>query len=222
MTRTFDFPHFQDLFLTLSYSGIAYEDSAFMAEICWLRRVTSGGVVSAPYFLDHFGLINADGSKNTAKIDAVSSNVVSVLQAGAFFGALGSASLSGKNPNLGLSIVANDQIAKFGRKYTLFGFSIIFCIGAVSPWFHPLLDSQRLTFLQVLTTAASGSGGLAEIYAGRIISGVGIGAISAVAPAYVAECSPKEVRGRITGLFQLMVRSYRSSYTVGNLFTESF
>jgi MFS family permease len=46
---------------------------------------------------------------------------------------------------------------------------------------------------------------LGYIYAGRIISGVGIGAISAVAPAYVAECSPKDVRGRITGLFQIMV-----------------
>jgi hypothetical protein len=52
-------------------------------------------VVSAPYFLEHFSLINADGSKNTAKINDVSSNVVSVLAAGAFFGALGSAPLSG-------------------------------------------------------------------------------------------------------------------------------
>ena len=34
---------------------------------------------------------------------------------------------------------------------------------------------------------------------------MGIGAISAVAPAFVSECSPKEVRGRITGMFQIMV-----------------
>jgi MFS family permease len=57
---------------------------------------------------------------------------------------------------------------------------------------------------QILTTVASGPNGLAEIYAGRVISGIGIGAISAVAPAYVSECSPKEVRGRITGCFQIM------------------
>ena len=63
---------------------------------------------------------------------------------------------------------------------------------------------------QILTTAASGPGGLAMIYAGRVISGVGVGAISAVAPAYVSECSPKEVRGRITGLFQFMVKNLRS------------
>ena len=36
---------------------------------------------------------------------------------------------------------------------------------------------------QILTTIASDPGGLAKIYAGRVISGVGIGAISAVAPA---------------------------------------
>ena len=57
------------------------------------------------------------------------------------------------------------------------------------------------------------------IYAGRVISGVGIGAISAVAPAYVSECSPKEVRGRITGLFQIMVKTLHS-YTVETALTE--
>lgn len=56
-----------------------------------------------------------------------------------------------------------------------------------------------------MQTVAGGSRGLGYIYAGRVIAGIGIGAISAVAPAYVSECSPKEVRGRITGLFQIMV-----------------
>ena len=58
----------------------------------------------------------------------------------------------------------------------------------------------------VLATVANGpKHGLGFIYAGRIISGLGIGGISAVAPAFVSECSPKEVRGRITGLAQVMV-----------------
>jgi MFS family permease len=60
---------------------------------------------------------------------------------------------------------------------------------------------------QILATVASDPGRLAKIYAGRVISGVGIGAISAVSPAYVSECSPKEVRGRITGIFQMMVKT---------------
>ncbi|KAH9474988.1 putative quinate permease [Psilocybe cubensis] len=143
----------------------------------------TGGVVSAPFFQQHFGLIHPDGTKNTGRVNAVSSNVVSVLQAGAFFGALGSAPIS----------------SKIGRRMTLFGFSIIFCVGAI------------------LTTVAHNLG---EIYAGRVISGVGVGAISAVAPAYVSECSPKDVRGRITGLFQIMVAfgvmiSYFVNFGVG-------
>ena len=49
-----------------------------------------GGVVSMSYFKQHFGLTD------TKKTNNVSSNVVSVLQAGAFFGALGSAPISGE------------------------------------------------------------------------------------------------------------------------------
>ena len=64
---------------------------------------------------------------------------------------------------------------------------------------------MRTSHVQILQTVAGGSRGLGYIYAGRVVAGIGIGAISAVAPAYVSECSPKEVRGRITGLFQIMV-----------------
>ncbi|PIL34573.1 MFS general substrate transporter [Ganoderma sinense ZZ0214-1] len=145
-----------------------------------------GGVVSMTYFKEHFGLVNADGSANTKKANDVSSNVVSVLQAGAFFGALGSAPIS----------------AAIGRKWSLLSFTVIFSVGAI------------------LQTVAGGSRGLGYIYAGRVIAGIGIGAISAVAPAYVSECSPKEVRGRITGLFQIMVAigvmlSYFINFGVG-------
>lgn len=52
--------------------------------------------MSQTYFKEQFGIINPDGSVNKSKSVAVSSNVVSVLQAGAFFGALGSAPLSGR------------------------------------------------------------------------------------------------------------------------------
>ncbi|KAI0085989.1 general substrate transporter [Irpex rosettiformis] len=125
-----------------------------------------GGVVAQNYFQEHFGF-----EGNTAKKNAISSNVVSVLQAGAFFGALGSAPIS----------------AKIGRRWTLFIFSLIFSVGAI------------------LQTVSGGSRGIGYIYGGRVVAGIGIGAISAVAPAYVSECSPKDVRGRITGLFQIMV-----------------
>ncbi|KAF8982014.1 general substrate transporter [Cyathus striatus] len=147
----------------------------------------AGGVVSQKYFQRHFGLVNADGSINTKRTNEVSSNVVSVLQAGAFFGALSSAPIS----------------AKIGRKWTLVGFTLVFSVGAV-----------------LTTVANSPSNGLALIYAGRVVSGFGIGGISAVAPAYVSECSPKDVRGRITGLFQIMVAmgvmiSYFINFSIG-------
>ncbi|KAF8469802.1 general substrate transporter [Russula ochroleuca] len=79
--------------------------------------------------------------------------------------------------------------AWIGRRKTLLAYTVIFAVGAV------------------LQTIANGEGhrGLGYIYSGRIISGFGIGAISAVAPAYVSECSPTQVRGRITGMFQIMV-----------------
>ncbi|KAJ3781623.1 general substrate transporter [Lentinula aff. detonsa] len=136
----------------------------------------TGGVVGNLYFEETFGIANSTGSINTNKSDMVSSNVVSVLQAGAFFGALLSAPIS----------------AKFGRKWPLFMYTLIFAIGAI---------------LTIIPSGNNPRRGLSEIYAGRVISGFGIGAITAVSPAFVSECSPKEVRGRITGLFQVMVAS---------------
>ncbi|KAI0666916.1 general substrate transporter [Trametes maxima] len=130
-----------------------------------------GGVVAQGYFKSHFGITLPNGHDDTKKANDVSSNVVSVLQAGAFFGALGSAPLS----------------AAIGRRWSLFIWTIVFAVGAI------------------LQTVAGGSRGLGYIYAGRVVAGLGIGAISAVAPAFVSECSPKDVRGRITGLFQIMV-----------------
>ena len=52
-------------------------------------------MVSQKAFLEHFHLVHEDGTPNQSRVDNVSGNVVSVLQAGAFFGALGSAPISG-------------------------------------------------------------------------------------------------------------------------------
>ncbi|KAI0270192.1 general substrate transporter [Russula aff. rugulosa BPL654] len=79
--------------------------------------------------------------------------------------------------------------ARIGRRKTLLAYTVIFAVGAV---------------LQIMANG-EGHRGLGYIYGGRFISGFGIGAISAVAPAYVSECSPTQVRGRITGMFQIMV-----------------
>lgn len=125
----------------------------------------AGGVVTQKTFQTAFSVKPSD-------VNTVSANVVSVLQAGAFFGALGSAPIS----------------SWLGRRYCNILFSLIFAVGAI------------------LQTVANGTTrGLGYIYGGRVVAGLGVGAISAVAPAYVSECSPKHVRGRITGMFQVLV-----------------
>lgn len=43
------------------------------------------------------------------------------------------------------------------------------------------------------------------VYAGRFVAGYGIGWLSAVCPTYASEISPKEIRGRIVGQFQVIV-----------------
>lgn len=51
--------------------------------------------MNSTYFQVQFGMTSATGTPDTKRINDLSSNVVSVLQAGAFFGALGSAPISG-------------------------------------------------------------------------------------------------------------------------------
>lgn len=47
------------------------------------------------------------------------------------------------------------------------------------------------------------SHGLATWYAGRIISGIGVGIATVIIPMYSSEMSPKEIRGRCGSFFQL-------------------
>lgn len=73
-----------------------------------IHRGVAGGVVSQTYFEKHFGIIDSNGKVNKAMDVTLSSNVVSVLQAGAFFGALGSAPISGTplNPSPALLLTS--------------------------------------------------------------------------------------------------------------------
>lgn len=152
----------------------------------------------------------------------MSSNVVSILQVGGFFGALGSAPISGElflRPNSHrASYNVLPEIAKLGRRWTLLVFAAVFIIGAVRVRPRPIIGPWvPFPSLQILTVVADGSNGLAEIYAGRVISGIGIGGMSAVAATYISECAPKHERGRITGLFAIMVRTSVVSIVAGVL-----
>jgi sugar porter (SP) family MFS transporter len=125
-----------------------------------------GSVLALKSFKKDFGLPTDSTGFANAHNAQVSSNVVSLLTAGCFFGAIAAAFL-------------NDR---FGRRFTLMGFSVVFLIGAV-----------------VQTTAHHHIG---QIYAGRVIAGLGVGGMSSVTPLYVSENCPPKIRGRVTGLFQ--------------------
>ena len=60
----------------------------------------AGAIVQSKYFQIKFGVRPAEGPAQQSRIDDVSANVVSVLQAGAFFGAISSAPMSGRSCGL--------------------------------------------------------------------------------------------------------------------------
>ncbi|GAW16293.1 hypothetical protein ANO14919_057160 [Xylariales sp. No.14919] len=124
-----------------------------------------GGTLTLPSFKTQFGLDGADSNAAAA----LSSNIVSTYQAGAFFGcAFG-------------FILAE----KFGRKRSMIAATLIFIVGAV---------------LQII-------GRLDLLYAGRALAGWGIGVNTLVLPIYVSECSPPLIRGRLVGVFEVMLQA---------------
>ncbi|KAF2705490.1 quinate permease [Pleomassaria siparia CBS 279.74] len=125
-----------------------------------------GSVLALKAFKKDFNLPTDSSGFASAKNAYVSSNVVSLLTAGCFFGAIAAAFLN----------------ERFGRRYSLMFFSVIFLIGAA------------------VQTAAHHEIGV--IYAGRVIAGLGIGGMSSITPVFVSENCPPAVRGRIAGLFQ--------------------
>ncbi|KAI1871942.1 uncharacterized protein JN550_004145 [Neoarthrinium moseri] len=73
---------------------------------------------------------------------------------------------------------------KFGRKKSMIASAFIFILGAI---------------LQMV-------GRLDLLYAGRVFTGWGVGASAMVLPIYVSECSPALIRGRLVGVFEIMLQ----------------
>ncbi|KAG0152021.1 hypothetical protein CROQUDRAFT_719606 [Cronartium quercuum f. sp. fusiforme G11] len=55
----------------------------------------------------------------------------------------------------------------------------------------------------ILMVIADSARGLAPIYAGRVLTGLGIGIISSITPIYIAEIAVVSIRGRLVGLYEL-------------------
>ncbi|GMF82765.1 unnamed protein product [[Candida] boidinii] len=73
----------------------------------------------------------------------------------------------------------------YGRKLGLMFVTIIYMIGIV---------------IQIASITS-----WVQYFIGRIISGLGIGAISVLSPMFISETSPKQIRGALVSCYQLMI-----------------
>ena len=98
-------------------------------------------------------------------------------------------------------LIAGPVVDNAGRKRTLLGVAVVFIAGAAASAFAP---------------------GDGVLIAARFVLGVAIGAASLVVPAYIAEIAPKEQRGRLVSLQQLMITvGIFVSYLVGYAFADA-
>lgn len=77
-------------------------------------------------------------------------------------------------------------LERLGMKWTLVLCGLIFNIGAI------------------MQTVATGQLGL--IYAGRALTGLGVGSSSLIIPVYISESSPPAIRGRLIGIFEILLQ----------------
>ena len=92
-------------------------------------------------------------------------------------------------PHPGLRIVNHESLG-FGRKLAFYYGAFFFFLGSL---------------LQTTCTlrGQSPTSSLNQLYIGRALGGFGVGVVSVVVPTYISESSPKHLRGRLTGMYQL-------------------
>lgn len=71
-----------------------------------------------------------------------------------------------------------------------------------------IIISDAIFILGAILTVAPVK--LGTMYAGRLLTGFGVGGIAAVSPLYTSEIAPPAIRGRLTGFFE-------SSYQIGSV-----
>ncbi|KAI1071621.1 hypothetical protein LB507_005516 [Fusarium sp. FIESC RH6] len=75
---------------------------------------------------------------------------------------------------------------KLGRRRVLILCGIIFNLGAI---------------IQLVS-----NGSLSYIYAGRVLTGLAVGASSMIIPVYISESGPPAIRGRLIGIFEILLQ----------------
>jgi sugar porter (SP) family MFS transporter len=83
---------------------------------------------------------------------------------------------------------------------------------ALAGWLTDRLGRKRILIASALLFAVSAVGAavprtLAEFVAARVVGGLAIGVASVLAPLYIAEISPKAIRGRLVSLNQMAIVS---------------
>ena len=104
------------------------------------------------------------------------------------------------------SLLAGMPADRFGRKPVLFIIALLFAVSAIG-------------------SAITSSWSLFVFF--RLIGGIGVGASSVVAPMYISEISPANLRGRMTALFQFNVifgilMAYVSNYFLSSTGEDSW
>ncbi|KAI9566823.1 general substrate transporter [Boletus coccyginus] len=129
-----------------------------------------GGVLALTSFQQYFGI----DRMTATELANLNGNIVSILQAGCFFGALSTVYVSGR----------------LGRRKPLIISGLIYSIGSIIQTISGIGSSQTVA-LRVLCF-------------GRFLDGFGPGMSTALIPSYVSEHMPKVIRGRCTGLIQVL------------------
>lgn len=83
---------------------------------------------------------------------------------------------------------------------------MFFALELLGRWWTIVLADLIFTLGAILCTVPTNQIGL--VYAGRLLTGLGVGGMAAVCPMYISEMSPPAIRGRLTGFFE-------SSYQIG-------
>lgn len=104
------------------------------------------------------------------------------------------------------ALTAGWPLDRFGRKKTLVWIGMLYALSAIGS----ALAWDPTSFMLF-----------------RFIGGLGVGASSVAAPAYIAEIAPREVRGRLVALFQTMIVlgilvAYLSNYVLGGIGGEAW
>nr|QFR37101.1 MFS transporter [Cyberlindnera americana] len=139
--------------------------AAWVAVIIGYDAGFIGGAVSLTSFKTEFGL----DKQTTSQQATTSETIISLFQAGAFFGAL----------------ITYPMAAKTGRKLSLTFATAMLLLGSG------------------IQLASNSSTGLHAMYGGRFLTGLGIGAVSNVAPMYAAEIAPPSIRGQLIGFYEI-------------------